>query len=75
MNVEPDFVRRWLSRESDAELFALYSFCKYLDDFPFYFDQPHTYYLFLFPIRDFAILLCEEMASRYFKKCVFEEVF
>ena len=45
---DTDRVRGWLSRYSDAELIAQYSFCKHIDDFNFRFDEPDTEYPFVF---------------------------
>lgn len=71
---DTDCVRGWLSRYSDAELIAQYSFCKHIDDFNFRFDEPDTEHPFVFPVFNYSILVCEEMAKRYFRKQVFEEV-
>lgn len=68
---EPEAIRKILSNTSDEELFKQYLFFHRLsdistyafpDDFPFDFDAYSAY-------------VSGELADRYFRKCVSEEVF
>lgn len=71
-DVSTDAIRRRLSWLSDDELIADYSFLSFVDkyDFAFGVDSEASLYL-----CNYAILVCEEMAKRFFKNYVFMEVY
>lgn len=66
-----EFLERWLSRQSDEELILHYRFLLYVEaapDYCFSWDFP-------FDFSAYSIYVFHEMAKRYFKKIVSEEVF
>ena len=71
-----DFIISHLENASDEALFCDYLFFKSIDDNLFELNCDGVYMAdFEIMFFNYCILLCEEMAKRYFNKCVFEEVY
>ena len=64
-----------LSKATDNNLIADYLFFKHIDDSLYEIDNGVFIDDFVIIFSNYCILLCEEMANRYFYKFVFDEVY